>query len=86
MKKPAKTPTTALYMPFWTSLDVSADSGKPTGLLACAYTLYTAQCMYHTMKLRYGIDNQDKVRSTAMYPPPWVRVTSVHKDANATLQ
>ena len=57
-------------MPFWTSLDVTADSGKPTGLPACAYPLYTAPGIHHAVKLRYGgVDNPGEVGSTAVYPP-----------------
>ena len=56
-------------MPFWTSLDVTADSGKPTGLPARAYPPYTAPGMHHVMKLRYGVDNPGEVGSTAVYPP-----------------
>ena len=47
-------------MLFWTSLDVTADSGKPTGLPACAYPLYTAPSMHHAVKLRYNLDIQVK--------------------------
>ena len=73
-------------MPFWTSLDVTADSGKPKGLPARAYPLYTAPGIHHTVKLRYSVDNPGEVRSTAVYPPSWIRVNSVRKVAKATLQ
>ena len=56
-------------MPFWTSLDVTADSCKPTGLPARAYPLYTAPGMNHAVKLRYSIDNLGEIGSTAVYPP-----------------
>ena len=59
----------ALWTPFWTSLNVTADSGKPTGLPAHAYPSYTAPGTYHTVKLSYGVDNPGEVRSTAVYPP-----------------
>ena len=58
-----------LYTPFWNSLDVAADSGKPTGLLARTYTLYIAPGMHYTVKFRYIVDNPGEVRSTAVYPP-----------------
>ena len=70
----------------WNSPRLTADSGKPTGLLAHAYLPYTAPGMYHTMKLQYSIDNPDEIMSTAVYPPSWNRIDSVHKIANATLQ
>ena len=56
-------------MSFWNSPNVTADSGEPTGLPACAYSSYTAAGTYHTVKLRYGVDNPGEVRSTAVYPP-----------------
>ena len=64
-KESGETPTTVLQTPFWTSLDVTADSGEPTGFPACAYTMYTAPGMHHAMKLRYGVDNPGEVRPTA---------------------
>ena len=36
--------------------------------------------------LSYGVDNPGEVGSTAVYPPSWIRVNSVRKVANATLQ
>ena len=65
---------------------MTADSGKPTGLPARAYPSYTAPGTYHTVKLSYGVDNPGEVGSTAVYPPSWIRVNSVRKVANATLQ
>ena len=67
---------------------MTADSGKPTGLPARAYLSYTAPGTYHTVKLSYSVDNPGEVGSTAVYPPSWIRVNSVHvrKVANATLQ
>ena len=38
------------------------------------------------MKLRYGVDNPGEVGSTAVYLPSWIRINSVRKIANATLQ
>ena len=38
------------------------------------------------MKLWYSIDNPGEVRSTAVYPPSWNCINSVHKVANATLR
>ena len=54
-------------MPFWTLLDMTADSGKPTGLPARAYPLYITPSMHHTMKRRYGVYNPGEVGSTAVY-------------------
>ena len=65
---------------------MTADSGKPTGLPARAYPSYIAPGMYHTVKLSYGVDNQGEVGSSAVYPPFWIRVNSVRKVPNATLQ
>ena len=71
-----------------TSHDVTADSGKPIGLPARAYPLYTAPGMHHAVKVRYGVDNPGEVGSTAVFPPSWIRVNTVRKVANrnATLQ
>ena len=60
---------------------MTADSGKPTGFPACAYP-----DTHHTVKLSYGVDNPGEVGSTAVYPPSWIRVNSVRKVANTTLQ
>ena len=65
---------------------MTADSGKLTGFPACVYPLYTAPDTDHTVELLYGIDNPGEVGFTAMYPPSWIRVNSVRKVANATLQ
>ena len=65
-----------------------ADSGEPIGLPARAYLLplYTVPGMHHAVKVRYGVDNPGEVGSTAVFPPSWIRINSVHKVANATLQ
>ena len=65
---------------------MTADSGEPIGLPTRAYPLYTAPGMHHTVKLQYGVDNMGEVGSTEVYPPSWIRVNSVRKIANATLQ
>ena len=65
---------------------MTADSSKPTGFPAHTYPSYTAPGMYHTVKLSYGVDNPGEVGSIAVYPPSWIRVNSVRKVANATLQ
>ena len=51
------------------TLYVTADSGKPTGLPAHAYSSYTAPGMYHTAILWYGVGNPGKVGSITVYPP-----------------
>ena len=48
--------------------------------------MHTPPGMHHTVKLWYGIDNLGEVGSTAVYPPSWIRVNSVRRFANATLQ
>ena len=65
---------------------MTADSGKPTGFPTRAYPSYTAPGVYHTAKLTYGVDNPGEVGSTAVYPLSWIRVNSVSKVVNATLQ
>ena len=54
--------------------------------LACVYPLYTTPGMHHAVKFRYGINSPGEVWSTAVYLPSWIRVNSVCKVANATLQ
>ena len=57
-----------------------------TGLPTRPYPLYIAPGMQHSVKLRYGVDNPGEAGSTVVYPPSWIRVNSVRKVANATLQ
>ena len=52
----------------------------------CMCVLPTAPRMHHTVKLRYGIDNLGKVGFTAVYLSSGIRINSVCKVANATLQ
>ena len=42
--------------------------------------------MHHAVKLWYSVDNPGEVGSTAVYPPSWIRINSVRKVANTTLQ